>query len=323
MALGGLWLMSNNMFLHTTTDHVRLACGNVMDWRDVIEPNSVKLSHVDGPYDMRKADWDCLTGARVEFNDQLELIAKTYPDIPTDRINALGQYIAALTVLDPRGADLAAWYAPVLTEVSAASALSASVYLWNTDAGEALLRPVMQVFGWTYRGCLTWLKTGAHPALIGAANAGTWADITERCGVYQRGNAAFCNPNRTSNVWALSPTSGMIHERLYGDEKAPHRVTGRMQQVGAHPCQKPLDFAERIIRASSNPNDLVVDWFAGTSRIAVANVQRLDRSERRDVVSIEMDSRWFDAVAPALCPKASLQVQDMAGQVGLFVTKHK
>ena len=33
---------------------------------------------------------------------------------------------------------------------------------------------------------------------------------------------------------------------------------------------------------------------------------RLPRAERRDVVAIEMDERWLDAVAPALSSSASL-----------------
>ena len=42
------------------------------------------------------------------------------------------------------------------------------------------------------------------------------------------------------------------------------RVRYRMDEYEKHPTQKPVALLERIIRASSNPGDLVLDPFAGT-----------------------------------------------------------
>ena len=42
------------------------------------------------------------------------------------------------------------------------------------------------------------------------------------------------------------------------------RVRYRMPEYEAHPAQKPVALLERIIKASSNPGDLVLDPFAGT-----------------------------------------------------------
>lgn len=42
------------------------------------------------------------------------------------------------------------------------------------------------------------------------------------------------------------------------------RVRYRMDEYEEHPSQKPEALLERIIRASSNPGDLVLDPFAGT-----------------------------------------------------------
>ena len=60
-----------------------------------------------------------------------------------------------------------------------------------------------------------------------------------------------------------------------------------------HPTEKPLLFADRIIRASSRPSDRILVPFGGTSREAVAN-QRLE--EPRHVTSIEMNRLYLDAV---------------------------
>lgn len=66
------------------------------------------------------------------------------------------------------------------------------------------------------------------------------------------------------------------------------RVRYRMPEYEEHPSQKPEALLERIIKASSNPGDLVLDPFAGTfTTCAVA--QRLGRK----TIGIEMQSEYF------------------------------
>jgi DNA modification methylase len=79
----------------------------------------------------------------------------------------------------------------------------------------------------------------------------------------------------------------------YSNSKVPGnvwyfpRVRYRMPEYEEHPSQKPEPLMERIIKASSNESDLVVDPFAGTfTTCAVA--ARL----RRRFVGIEADSRY-------------------------------
>ncbi len=69
---------------------------------------------------------------------------------------------------------------------------------------------------------------------------------------------------------------------VYNSEKVPGnvwefaRVRYRMDEYEEHPTQKPEALLERVIKASSNPGDLVLDPFSGTfSTCAVA--QRLGR----------------------------------------------
>lgn len=57
---------------------------------------------------------------------------------------------------------------------------------------------------------------------------------------------------------------------LYNTQKIPGnvweipRVRYRMDEYENHPTQKPIALLERIILASSNPNDLILDPFSGT-----------------------------------------------------------
>lgn len=58
--------------------------------------------------------------------------------------------------------------------------------------------------------------------------------------------------------------------KVYNSEKIPGnvwefpRVRYRMEEYENHPTQKPIALLERIIKASSNENDLVLDPFSGT-----------------------------------------------------------
>lgn len=66
------------------------------------------------------------------------------------------------------------------------------------------------------------------------------------------------------------------------------RVRYRMSEYEEHPSQKPEKLLERIIMASTNPGDLVLDPFSGTfTTCAVA--QRLGRRS----IGIEMQSEYF------------------------------
>lgn len=82
--------------------------------------------------------------------------------------------------------------------------------------------------------------------------------------------------------------------QLYNSQKIPGnvwyfpRVRYRMPEYENHPSQKPESLMERIIRASSNPGDVVLDPFSGTfTTCAVAN--RLGRK----AIGIELQEEYI------------------------------
>ncbi len=82
---------------------------------------------------------------------------------------------------------------------------------------------------------------------------------------------------------------------LYNAKKVPGnvwyfpRVRYRMPEYENHPTQKPESLLERIILASSNPGDLVLDPFAGTFT-ACAVAQRLNRRS----IGIELQEQYVE-----------------------------
>ena len=66
------------------------------------------------------------------------------------------------------------------------------------------------------------------------------------------------------------------------------RVRYRMDEYEEHPSQKPEALLERIIRASSNENDLVLDLFSGTFTTAA-----VAKALSRKSISIESQSQYL------------------------------
>lgn len=56
-----------------------------------------------------------------------------------------------------------------------------------------------------------------------------------------------------------------------------------------HNCQKPLDILERIIKTSTNEDDVVLDCFAGSGSTGVACM-----NTNRKFIGIELDKNYFD-----------------------------
>jgi len=58
-----------------------------------------------------------------------------------------------------------------------------------------------------------------------------------------------------------------------------------------HPTQKPMSLIKRLISASSNENDLVVDPFGGSGSTALSSIQL-----NRDFITIEMDEVYYSTI---------------------------
>lgn len=95
------------------------------------------------------------------------------------------------------------------------------------------------------------------------------------------------------------------------------RVRYRMPEYENHPSQKPEALLERIIKASSNPGDLVLDPFAGTfTTCAVA--QRLGRKS----VGIEMQSEYFKIALRRLGITCSFNGEELKPVKKTFIRKN-
>ena len=225
-----------------------------------------------------------------------------------------GPYAMNKAEWDRMGVDgLADWYAPHVEAWGRVCAPSATVYLWNTAEGWARIDPVMRAAGWRFRALIVWGK-GHTPAQIGYASLTTWIDSTEVAGCYTRGEPCFHGTPESLTEWRMSSHEWKA-ERLQSDELRVRKRGCAAEVVPLHPCQKPLAFAERAVRASTRVGDTILDPFAGTNRIALA-CHHLPEEERRHAIGIEMDRRWLEAIRPALVADHAAGLPK--GQAALF-----
>jgi len=81
--------------------------------------------------------------------------------------------------------------------------------------------------------------------------------------------------------------------QLYNTQKVPGnvwefpRVRYRMEEYENHPTQKPVKFLERIIKASSNEGDLILDPFSGTFTTSY-----VAKTLNRQSIGIELEDEY-------------------------------
>ena len=134
-----------------------------------------------------------------------------------------------------------------------------------------------------------------------------WTDFRAE---WERARAPFNPPMATTNVWSAPVVAGP--ERLKSD-----------MGTALHPCQKPLAFAERMIRASTRPGERVLVPFGGTCREAVVCewLSRTEPEEARGYDVCELNADGRDYIGPVLAqirgeatgPRAPGQVRMFGG----------
>lgn len=124
---------------------------------------------------------------------------------------------------------------------------------------------------------------------------------------YEASRPPFTAPMGMGNVWRAPTVAGP--ERL----RAPDGST-------LHPCQKPLAFADRMLRASTRPGDTVWVPFGGTLRevVAAEHIARRDPAEARRVIACELNADGVDYIGPALAQAEGLPVAADPRQGRLF-----
>ena len=218
-----------------------------------VEDKTIDLAVIDPPYNMRKAEWD-------SFKSEKDFLHFTY-----------------------------SWIDAVIPKLRS----NGSIYIFNTPYNSAFILQYLLSNGMHYQNWITWDKrdgfSGARRRYIngqetilfftkGQKHTFNYNDIrlpydsperinhAKEKGILKDGKRWFPNPQGKlcGEVWHIT------------SERHKNKINGKVQKMG-HVSPKPLELVERIIRASSNEGDTVLDCFVGIGTTAIA-AKRLDRN---------------------------------------------
>ena len=218
-----------------------------------IEDYFVDLAVLDPPYNMKKADWDTFVSEKDFFDFTFKWIDALLPKLKK----------------------------------------TGSLYIFNTPYNSAFILQYLVSKGMVFQNWVTWDKRDGLGASKRKYSNGqetilfftksneyifNYDDIrvpyessermahAERKGILKNGKRWFPNPDGRfcGEVWHFT------------SERHKTKVNGRVQKM-EHATPKPLDLIERIIKASSKENDIVLDCFVGSGTTAVA-AKKLSRN---------------------------------------------
>ena len=162
-----------------------------------------------------------------------------------------------------------------------------SVYVSCTYHNIGELITVLKLLEFTPRNIITWHKNNAMPSM-------TRRSFTHSCEyvlffskgkkwTFNYSDIKKMNPDKAKDGSEKQMRDLWIMPVVQGKERIKDK-TGR----AAHPTQKPENLLERIILASSNKNDIVLDPFLGSGTTAVV-AKRLDRKW----IGIETENKYI------------------------------
>jgi site-specific DNA-methyltransferase (adenine-specific) len=248
-------------YRHSAGQGWALAQGDCRELLALLPPASVDLVFADPPYFLSNGGFTCHSGRRAPVRkgawDASRGVAEDH------RFN-VAWLAACQRVLKPEG----------------------TLWVSGTQHGIFSVGFALQSLGFKLLNTVTWYKPNASPNLscryfTHSSELLIWA--APRPGprllhtFHYADMRAEAGGKQMRDVWALPKPA---EEEL--DEEGQGRVwtlTGPKPEekaLGRHPTQKPLALLERVVRASSSPDALVLDPFCGSGTTGVA-AQRLGR----------------------------------------------
>ena len=185
-------------------------------------------------------------------------ISLTLTDIPYDEVNRKS---AGLRNLDKSHADIITFpLDDFIDEVVRVT--SGSIYIFCGSVQVSHIRSRLIEHGLSVRHCI-WEKSNPSPM----NGQYMWLSSIENC-VYARKKGAYYDIKERckSAVWKC-PT----------------------EKYKGHPTPKPISLMERLIQASSKPEDIVFDPCMGSGSVAIAA-----KRTRRNFIGIEMDEKYYN-----------------------------
>lgn len=213
---------------------------------------------------------DCYIGIKNIPNNSVDLVIIDPPyDIDTRR-NRIGYNRIAKSILKVENTlldhNLTESYDFSLLDELIRIMKKVNIYIWcNKSQIEEYLKYFVDKHKCRYE-ILIWNKTNAMPLY-----SNKYINDKEYCLYFRK--ESKCNPS------------------TYEDARTVYTspLNARDRVLYHHPTIKPVNFIRRMIRNSSNENDIVLDCFMGSGTTAVASIM-----ENRKYIGFEINKKYYD-----------------------------
>ncbi len=245
--------LENGFFLNQTINQVytsesgALYHGDSMIWLTTIPDASVDLVFADPPYNIKKADWDYFHGSSHYREWSMEWIAQVH------------------RILKPTGTFYICGYSEIIAD---------------------LVSPCMELFKgikwliWHYKNKANlgndWGRS--HESILHFRKSSVFTFNKDDVRIPYHGHTLKypIHPqaetsqyaNGKANDWTPHPNGAKAKDVI----EIPTTCNG-MNEKTPHPTQKPEELLRKLILASSNPGDIVLDPFVGSGTTAVSSEQ--------------------------------------------------
>jgi site-specific DNA-methyltransferase (adenine-specific) len=243
----------------STSASTTLIRGDSISTLPLFPDESVDLIFADPPYRLSNGGFSCQSGRRALVNKGTWDAARTHEEDHEWNLTWLAE---CQRILKPTG----------------------SLWVSGTQHVIYSLGFALQTLGYHLLNTVTWLKPNASP------------NLSCRFFTHSSEILIWASPHRqtplqhTFNYHTMKTENGGKQMRDVWEIPVPPQSE---KLLGKHPTQKPLRLMRRIVAASTNPGDLVLDPFAGSCSTGVACVElgRLFVGIEREPEYLELGTR--------------------------------
>ena len=241
---------------------------DVFDFLAHLENNSIDLAIIDPPYNMKKSDWDSFKNEEEYFD-----FTKKWLDAVIPKMKKTG-----------------------------------SLYLFNNAYNSAIILNYLKDKELIFRNWITWYKkdgfSSTKKKYINTQETILFYNCSSRFvfnydeirlpylstdrmahaakkGIVKNGKRWFPNENGRlcNDVWEIT------------SQRHKMKINGKVK-VLSHPTTKPYEMIERMIKASSNKGDLVLDLFSGSGMTSF-----VAKDLEREYIGCENNPTYIDVIA--------------------------
>jgi len=245
--------------------HGTLWIGDSLVWLEQLEPSSVDLIFADPPYNIGKADWD-----KFESHDEyvawsvrwIELASRALKSTGSLYVCGFSEILADIRRPAARFFDRCKWL----------------VWFYKNKAN------LSKNWGRSHESILHFRKSKQSVFNVDDVRI-PYGNHTLKYPVHpQAESSQYGNGKKRRNHWCPHPNGAKPKDVF----EIPVTSNG-MKEKTPHPTQKPEELLRKIILASSNPGDLVVDPFSGSGTTLVC-AEQLERRWAGCDISSEYNS---------------------------------